>query len=397
MEVNINKFDHFGRGLGKINDKVIFVDKALPEEIVDVDVINKKKNYEVGKITRIIKESNSRVKPICPLFDKCGGCNFLHTTYETEKKFKLEKGIELLGKIDNFYETKELNYRNKVTLHVKGNKFGFYKENSNDLVELDYCYLLKDNINKVIKDLKEIDLSKYNIKTIIIKSNQDKILLDIDSKIDDSFINKFSYIDTIISNKKTVKGTGFIEEIIDNKVFKITREAFFQVNKTGLENINKIISDFFKNKKINNVLDLYSGTSLWGILISDNVKEVTGIEINKEACLNANDNIKKNNINNVKVINGDVANYIDKFKDIDLVIVDPPRSGLDKKTREYLKKINSQYIIYVSCDMQTLRRDLIDLKENYDIVSINLVDMFKRTYHCESIVILENIIMKRKI
>ena len=389
MEVNINKFDHFGRGLSKINDKVIFVDKALPNEIVDVDVINKKKNYEVGKITKIIKESDTRIKPICPLFDVCGGCNFLHTTYEQEKEFKTNKGIELLGNIDNFYETKELNYRNKVTLHVKGNKFGFYKENSNDLVELDYCYLLKDNINKVIKDLKEIDLSKYNIKTIIIKSNQDKILLDIDSNIDDNFLSTFNYVDTIISNKKIVKGKGFIEEVIDNKIFKITSEAFFQVNKDGLLSINKTIKEFLKNKKINNVLDLYSGTSLWGILISDNVKEVTGIEINKEACLNANDNIKKNNINNVKVINGDVANYIDKFKDIDLAIVDPPRSGLDNKTRDYLKTINSQYIIYVSCDMQTLRRDLIDLKENYDIVSINLVDMFKRTYHCESIVILE--------
>ena len=389
MEVNINKFDHFGRGLGKINDKVIFVKQALPEEIVDVDVITEKKNYEVGKITKIIKESDSRVKPICPLFDKCGGCNFLHTTYETEKKFKLGKGIELLGKIDNFYETKELNYRNKVTLHVKGNKFGFYKENSNDLVEVDYCYLLKDNINKVIKNLNEIDLLKYNIKTIVIKSNQDKLLLDIDSKIDDSFISKFDYVDTIISNRKIVKGTGFIEEIIDNKVFKITREAFFQVNKAGLENINKIISDFLKNKKINNVLDLYSGTSLWGILVSDKVKEVTSIEINKEACLNAHDNLQKNNINNVKVINGDVANYIDKFKDIDLVIIDPPRSGLDKKTREYLKRINSKYIIYVSCDMQTLKRDLYELNETYKTNSINLVDMFRGTYHCESITILE--------
>ena len=389
MKVGINKFDHFGRGLGKLNDKVIFIDKALPEEIVDVEITNEKKNYLEGKINRVIKESDSRVKPICPLFNKCGGCNFLHTSYETEKNFKLEKGIELLGKIDNFYETKELNYRNKVTLHIKNNRLGFYEEKSNNIIEVDYCYLLNDSINKVIKDLNKIDFNNYKATRIIIKANQNKTLLDIDSNVDNNFLNTFNYVDTIISNKKVVKGNGYIEEVIDNKIFKITSEAFFQVNKEGLENINRIIQEFLNDKNIKMVLDLYSGTSLWGILVSNKVKEVTSIEINKEATLNAKENIKKNNINNIKVINGDVKDYIDKFRDIDLVIIDPPRSGLDKKTREYLKTINSKYIIYVSCDMQTLKRDLIDLNENYKTNSINLVDMFRGTYHCESIVILE--------
>ena len=389
MKVNILKFDHFGRGIAKENNKIIFVDKALPGEIVDICITKSKKNYNEGKIDKIIKENDSRVKPICPFYDKCGGCSFLHTTYNQEKEFKSNKGKELLGKIDNFYETHNLNYRNKVTLHVENNKIGLFEENSKNIVEVDYCYLLNDNINKAIKDLKNIDLSYYNVNKIIIKTNKNKVLMDIDSVIDNNFINHFSYVDTIISNNKIVKGNGFIEEEIDNKIFKITSNAFFQVNKEGLENINRIIKEFIDNKKINSVLDLYSGTSLWGILVSDNVGEVTSIEINKEACQNANDNIKKNNIKNIKVINGDVADYIKKFKDIDLVIIDPPRSGLSKKTREYLKMINSKYIIYISCDMQTLKRDIEELNDNYLILKINLVDMFRGTYHCESITILE--------
>jgi len=388
MKVNIIKFDHFGRGIAKVDNKIVFVDKALPNEIVDISITNSKKNYQEGKINKIIKESDVRVKPICPYYDKCGGCNFLHTNYEIEKEFKLEKGKELLGKIDNFYETKELNYRNKVTLHVKNNKLGYYEDKSKKIVKIDYCYLLNDNLNKVIEDLNKIDLSKYNIETIIIKTNQNKILLEIDAIIDDDFINKFNYVETIISNNKIVKGTGYIEEIIDKIVFKITSKAFFQVNKNGLENINNIIKEFVKDKKLNKVFDLYSGTSLWGILISLYAKKVISIEINKEACLNANYNIVKNNINNIKVINGDVKDYIDSFNDIDLVIIDPPRSGLDKKTRDYLKKINSKYIIYISCDMQTLRRDLIEIKEKYDINSINLVDMFRGTYHVETVCLL---------
>lgn len=387
MKTNIIKFDHFGRGIAKINEKIIFIDRSLPGEIVDVNITKEKKNYLEGKINSIVKESDVRIKPICPFYNKCGGCNFLHTTYDIEKKFKLEKGKELLGEINNFFETKELNYRNKVTLHVKNNKIGYYEEKTNKLIEIDYCYLLNNRINKVIKDLKKVNLN--NINQIIIKCNLDKLLLDIDSNITNDFINVFSYVDTIISNKKIVKGLGYIEEVVDNKIFKITSEAFFQVNKEGLENINKVIKEFLNNKEINYVLDLYSGTSLWGILISDKVREVTSIEINKEATLNAKENIKKNNVKNVKVINGDVSNYIDKFKNIDLVIIDPPRSGLDKKTRDYLKVIDSKYIIYISCDMNTLQRDLNELKEVYNIKSISLVDMFKRTYHCESLVILE--------
>ena len=128
---------------------------------------------------------------------------------------------------------------------------------------------------------------------------------------------------------------------------------------------------------------------MWSILIRDKVKELYSVEINKEACENAKDNLKKNNISNIKVINGDVKDYIDSFKNLDLVIVDPPRSGLDKKTREYLKKINSKYLIYISCDMHTLKRDLDELKDIYEITEIDLVDMFKRTYHCEVVTILE--------
>ena len=389
MKVNIIKFDHFGRGIGKIDKKIVFVDKALPNEIVDISLIKEKKNYYEGKINNILEESKKRIKPICPYYDNCGGCQFLHTTYDIEKEFKINKACELLGKCDYFYETKDLNYRNKVTLHISNNKLGFYEEKTNKIIEIDYCYLLNDHINRVISDLKRIDLSKYGFKEIIIKTNLNKVLLYLDKKVDNSFLNNFDYVDTIVSNSEVIKGTGNITETIENKVFKITPKAFFQVNKEGLEHIYQIIISFIKDMNINKALDLYSGTSLWSILISDYVKEIIGIEINEEAVLNAKYNIEKNNISNVKVINGDVKNYLNDFKNIDLVIVDPPRSGLSKLTKEYLKSINSHYFIYISCDMQTLKRDLDDLKNNYNTISISLVDMFKRTYHCESIVILE--------
>lgn len=386
MELKISKFDYFGRGIGRINDKVVFVSKALPNEIINIKLIKEKSKFSEGIVSNIIKSSDNRIEAICPYYNKCGGCTFLHTTYDVEKDFKINKAIELLGRCDNFYETNNLNYRNKVTLHVKDNKIGYYEEKSNSLVEIKYCYLLNDNINKVIDDLVNCNLNKVN--KIIIKTHKNKILVNFFGEINKDIINKLSYVDTIISDNKIVKGNGYLEEEINGKKFKITSEAFFQVNNEGLLNILDIINNFLDNKKINNVLDLYSGISLWGILISDKVSNVTSIEINKEACQNAKDGLIKNNITNVTVINGDVKDYIDKFKDIDLVLIDPPRSGLDKKTRDYLKIINSQYIIYISCDMISLKRDLEELKELYIIKEIDLVDMFKRTYHVESVCLL---------
>ena len=386
MELKISKFDYFGRGIGRINDKVVFVSKALPNEIINIKLIKEKSKFSEGIVSNIIKSSNNRIEVICPYYNKCGGCTFLHTTYDVEKDFKINKAIELLGRCDNFYETNNLNYRNKVTLHVKDNKIGYYEEKSNSLVEIKYCYLLNDNINKVIDDLVNFNLNKVN--KIIIKTHKNKILVNFFGEINKDIINKLSYVDTIISDNKIVKGNGYLEEVINGKKFKITSEAFFQVNNEELLNKLNIINNFLNNKKINNVLDLYSGISLWGILISDKVSNVTSIEINKEACQNAKDGLIKNNITNVTVINGDVKDYIDKFKDIDLVLIDPPRSGLDKKTRDYLKIINSQYIIYISCDMISLKRDLEELKELYIIKEIDLVDMFKRTYHVESVCLL---------
>ena len=385
MEVKIIKFDHFGRGIGYYNGKIVFVNKALPNEIVDIKIIKEKSKFYEGEIINIINESEERIESICPYYSLCGGCNLLHMNYELEKQFKINKCKELLGRCDNFYETNDLNYRNKVTLHVKDNRLGFYKEKTNDIIPIDYCHLLNDKINDVIKKLQKLDLK--NINEIIIKSNNKDVLLNIKGKLN---INELHMIDVnnIIVNNKLVKGNNYIEEIIHDKLFKLTSEAFFQVNKSGLLNIYNVIEKFLKDKKINNALDLYSGIGLWGILISDYVNNVTCIEINEEACQNANYNILKNNIHNVQVINGKVEDYIDRFNNIDLVITDPPRSGLDNKTKDYLKKIQSKYFIYVSCDMQTLKRDLEDLKDTYTVNEINIVDMFKRTYHVECVLLL---------
>lgn len=390
MQVNINKLDHFGNGIGKINDKIIFVKRALPGEIVDIKITNEKKKFMNGEINKVIIPSKERITSICPYYDKCGGCNFLHTTYDEELRFKKNKANELLGNVNKFYNTKGLNYRNKVSLHIKGDKIGFYKEKTNDIIDIDYCYLLNDNLNKVLDLLSNyIKTNIHELKSVVIRTNKKEILLDIEGFVTDDFFDEFSFVDNIIYNNEVYKGHGYIEEIIDDYKLVLSPKSFYQVNRQGLEIINEIIKLYLSKKKYKTVLDLYSGISTWGILISKYVDKVISIEENSSATNDALINKELNNIDNLEVINGRVEDYIDTFKDIDLIIIDPPRSGLDKKTKEYLEKIKAKSIIYISCDMSTLKRDLDELSNSYQVIGINLIDMFKRTYHVESVILLE--------
>ena len=383
--VKVEKYDDLGQGIVKINDKVCFVKRAIPNEDIKVKITKDKKNFSEGIITNIINKSKERVEPICPYYQECGGCDFLHTTEIEEKNFKINRCLNFFNKINNFYETED-RYRNKITLHFKDNKLGFYKEKSHDIIDINNCYLTNDKINNVIKTLRK-NLNKDDFGTILIRCNNKlEILINIDGKYNN--INKLIIFDNLIYNDKVLKGNNYFIEEISKFKFKVNYKSFFQVNRKGLENIFKILENFLKDKNINTVLDLYSGTSVLGILCSNYVKKVISVEVNKNATNDANLNIKLNNINNLEIINGKVEDYIDQFKNIDLVIIDPARSGLDKKTINYLNNIKSKYIIYISCNIHSLKRD-ISLLNNYNIKEINVVNMFKRTNKVETIVIME--------
>ena len=242
MQVNINKLDHFGNGIGKINDKVIFVKRALVDEVVNVNITRDKKKFMEGDIKEIINASPNRITSICPYYDKCGGCNFLHTTYEEEIDFKKNKAHELLGNVNKFYKTEKLNYRNKVSLHVKGDKLGFYKEKSNDIIDINYCYLLNDKLNMVIDKLNDyIKKNIHELKSVVIRTNENDVLIDITGFVTDDFFDEFSFVETIVYNNEVYKGNGYLEEVIDNYKLILSPKSFFQVNKQGLEAINEII------------------------------------------------------------------------------------------------------------------------------------------------------------
>lgn len=390
MKIEILDFDDLGSGLGKINEKVCFVKNGLPKEILKVKIVKENKNYSNCEIENIILKNKDRINPICPFYQECGGCNFLHATKSLENEFKLKKGEKFLGKIEKFYETREFNYRNKVIFHVKNGDIGFFKEKTNELVSINYCYLLNDKINEVLKLFLENKDLNFNGNILIRVNNLEDSLVAITGSykyID--LIKNSNLINNLIYNDKVIKGNSYFYEVVSNYKFKVSYKSFFQVNLDGLISIKIILESFLQDKNIRNALDLYSGTSVLGIIISKYVKNIISVEENKSSTDDALINKELNKINNLQVINGRVEDYIDTFKDIDLIILDPARRGLDLKTISYLKKIKSKYLIYIACKMDSLRRDTKYLKDDYEVLENYLVDMFPRTNEVESVSILK--------
>lgn len=397
LEVNIENLDHYARGIARLDGKTIFVENALPGEKVIAKIVNDKKKFDEAITSKIITESVERVNPICPYYNECGGCNTMHFNYNKQLEFKENKVKEVLKKFCEFDNVKSIikanqfNYRNKITLQVK-EKCGYYKKKSYEIVPIDNCFIADERINDIIKLVKTIDLS--GIKQIVIRvtTNESMIVFYcIDNiKID---VSNFNTVDTIIAinNKQEIlKGKGYIEEEINNIKYVISPTSFFQVNTLGMINLYNKVLEYADLKGNENLLDLYCGTGTIGIYLSKYCGKVFGIEINKEAIKDALLNKKINNLNNIDFQVGDVKDILNKNKfKPDIIVVDPPRAGLDKKVIDEIISLSPKKLLYVSCDVVTLARDLNLLKEKFNIIECTPVDMFPNTYHVESIVKLE--------
>ena len=363
-EVEILDYDHQGRGMGRINDKVVFIPNTIPGEIVNVTIIKDKKKYMEGEVTNYIKKSSTRVKNLCPYYKVCGGCDLLHIPYLEQLKYKKEKINNIIRRYvgDNIIikdivpSDNIFNYRNKVTYHVDSNNIGFYEKKSNKIVNIDTCLLLDNCLNNY-----QIDTTNSK-NDIILRTNGKQVL---DNKTDKIIISigKYNY--------------------------KVSLEDFFQVNNNVTYKMYEQIKKYADCTKDDLVLDLYCGTGTIGIYVSDTCKEVLGVEINEQAIIDANENSELNNISNIKFIASDVAKVIDKlgFKP-NIIIVDPPRAGLDTKTIQEIIKMKPSKLIYTSCDPMTLARDLKLLNEYYEIKEITPFDMFPHTYHVETVSVL---------
>lgn len=382
LKVTIIDDNHLGNGIAKIDDKVLFVPNTIKGDIVKLKVLSINKKKVNTRVIGFIEKSPEHLKVNCPFYDKCGGCSLLHISYDREKTLKKEYIKRLFGLDLNIISYDREHYRNKVTLHVLNNNIGFYKEKSNDLVSFDNCLLLDNDINKIIPIIKDFDLS--NTKEIVIKKANEGLLISIKGSINANDLKVLKpNVKSIYIDNKLVYGSEYLTLTLNGITYNINHNSFFQIN----EKCAKSLYDYIKEEVGNcdKLLDLYCGIGSIGIYVSANVKKVTGIEINKDSVKCAKKNIKDNNIKNYEIINAD-ASYINE--DYDVVIVDPPRSGLSKDVINILNKMNMKKLIYVSCNPSTLKRD-VDLLNSFYLKKTIAFNMFPSTSHCESVCVLE--------
>ena len=425
-------------GIAKINGYVIFIPFAIKGEKVEIVIIKANKNFAIGKILNIIEKSKYRIIPECNIYGKCGSCNTFHIDYNYELEVKKnniittfkKQGIDI-NDINVIGMGNVYNYRNKVSYPVRNingvSKIGFFRSNSHDIIFNETCHiqncvideLAKKIFNKLISlnftmyneetgkgDIRHIILKRgYNTHEILIALvlNNDKIINDkrfnFLSSLDDNIksinlnINKNRTNEILGDKTINIYGTKYITEILGDKLYYISTTSFFQVNTVGAEMLYFKLKEMLELDKNDILFDLYSGVGSIGIFLSEDVKKVYGIEIVKEAVDMACLNIARNNITNCEYIAGSVEDKIVEFEnreiDPSIIVVDPPRKGLDIDSIKYILKFNPKKIGYVSCNFSTLARDINLLQEKYYIKNICMVDLFPNTHHIETICVLE--------
>ena len=425
-----------GDGIVKIDSEVVFVPDTIKNEKIKGIIINSKSKFAIGKVTELLTTSPLRVTPACPYSTSCGGCTLQHLNYNEQLVFKQNKVANAFKRVAKLtisptqtVASASFRYRNKIAMPIdpECRRVGLFRTNSHKLVPVDDCIITKDWIKpliKVVNDfLQKSTISIYNestkkglLKHLVAREVNNNILITLVIN-GDSLPN----IDPLISDLKQTFGENFGLNLNKNKLcnnviltdefvhiygldslkktdfgitYPITNASFMQVNDEICEKIYQTVLNNISAKDV--VINAYSGAGLLSALISTKAKFVYGIEIVSDASRSAEKLKKDNNINNLINICGDCTKELQKLISLNNIndftlVVDPPRKGLTIEVVECIKKSMPNKIIYISCNPQTLARDiaLIVQDGNFAIESVIPYDMFPETAHVESVCILK--------
>ncbi|WP_369819198.1 23S rRNA (uracil(1939)-C(5))-methyltransferase RlmD [Thermoanaerobacter sp. YS13] len=442
ITVDVKEMEFGGFGIGYFEGEKVKIKGALLGQKIKAKVKKVKKDMVEGEIVEVIENSTLEKQSLCPHFGDCGGCTYQNVSYQDQLEIKediVKKLFEKEGIRDYEFlgigkSPKEHGYRNKMEytfgkdkegngtlgLHRKGR---FY-----EVVMTDKCNIVDDDFLKALNLTFDYAIKKglpfYDKKThegflrhLVVRkaSKSGEILLNIvtTTQLQHDFTELIeiyknanfgsrlvgvlhtqndSWSDAVVCERlEVLYGRDYlIEEILDLK-FKISAFSFFQTNSYGAEKLYETVREFAGDVSDKIVFDLYSGTGTIGIIMAPMAKKVIGIELVEEAVMSARENAKLNGLENCTFIAGDVSQKLKEIKEKpDVVIVDPPRSGINPKVLEDIIKFNPQKVVYVSCNPESLARDLkIFSEKGYKVEKVKCVDMFPHTYHVETVVLIE--------
>lgn len=405
-----------GFGIGHHDGLTVFVSDLLPQEKVIVRIIKMQKTYAIGKVVQRLVTSKDRVEPVCAQAGKCGGCALLHVNYERQLAYKEKQLKDLFAKVDPDIEVLpplEMDYpyyyRNKAQfpIGIQDGRVvgGFYKARTNDIVPVKHCMIQSKKINEIYKwVLDHLSLNQAeSLRHLFIRHSdatgkvqvvfigrQNKGLEGLTQKLVAAFPEVSSVVfnenkrndNVILSDQYTVLyGSDSLDEKCLDLDIKLHFKSFFQVNPKQMEVLYAQALELADLHKIDEVIELYSGTGTIGLLAARKAGHVTGVEIVPEAVENAKENQERNGIENADFICMDATKFAHQnTKPADVVMVDPPRKGMTTRGIEDIAALAPKRVVYISCNPRTLARDLGEFKKvGYRALKIQPVDMFPNT------------------
>ena len=432
--IKIHGLGSSGEGVGKIDGLTVFVEGALPDEEVLAEIETLKKNYAIARLTEVVKNSSERVEPFCPLYKNCGGCQLQHMNYAAQLKWKRRQvvdAIERIGKLgdveifDSIGMENPLRYRNKMQFPVgKGLKIGCYSRGSHKIIDSNSCMIQNAGNDKILAAVRKVaakfnlqpydeDTHKGFLRHVMGRVGMNGELMIVLVTAAKNFPNEKNFVRALLKeipevtsiqqnvqtfrnnvilgrDTRVLYGKPTIHDKIGELKFNISARSFFQVNTSQAEILYRKALDFAELRGNETIIDAYCGTGTIGLFMAKKSRKVIGVEVVSSAIADAKKNARENNVRNAEFIVGDAVKVLPKLFDAgvyaEVVIVDPPRAGCERKVLETFAAMKPEKIIYVSCNPATLARDLKILDElGWRTKKIQPVDMFPFTSHVESV------------
>ena len=444
IELSITALSSEGSGVGHYEGLAVFVDSAAVGDCLKVHIIKVKSSYAVGKIVKIIKPSKHRITPDCPVYDRCGGCSYRHIRYEQElevKRQRVEDALRRIGGldicVDEIISPSDTNgYRNKAQYPIGFDAdgktvIGFYARKSHRIIDCRSCALQPPEFEAILgviaKWAAESGVSFYdeekhkgllrhiylrkgsvtkqtmvclviNGESIPKKEKLIKTLTETDETVCSVVLNINREKTNVILGEtcKTLYGSDDIEDELCGLKFRISPLSFYQVNPAGAALLYRKAAEMAQLQESDVLLDLYCGAGTIGLSMAKQVKKVVGAEIIEQAIENAKENARLNGIENAEFFCSDAAEIsarlLEKGFKPNVVVLDPPRKGCSREMIETAVKLSPERIVYVSCDPATLARDCKIFGElGYEAKKAVAVDMFPRTVHVETVVLMSKV------
>lgn len=436
MKVTIKKTGINGEGIGYIDRMPVFVPQALIGEEVEIRIVDKQKRYATAELLRVVKSSKNRIRPKCFIQNTCGACPLMIARYPAQLEYKqdlLKQSLIKYAQIDPRKVARVkasedvFGYRNQFKLPCAMEEgrlvSGLFMPNSNYFIDVKKCWIHEDGLERVRMDIMHVlnthgcvsynPHDKKGIRNLVVRGFDNRYQCTIvtgNDELDERLVSDLMRIKGLTSLWQSIHTIKKTPEVFGNKMMhlagetslsmeldglklRISPRSFFQLNSKQAVQLYRTIASMVKEDN-ELIVEAYSGIGAISLYLKDKAKEIIGIESIKDAVVNANQNAALNGCEHVSFLCDDAANkltYLSKKRSIDVLVVDPPRSGLDDAMLECILRSKIKNIIYVSCNPATLGKNLAVLCSRYNVDRIQPIDIFPHTPHVETVALLSKL------